>query len=156
MATRNKYYAEPERIKTITGECQFIYELASMGLSQRSIGTRLAYKPEDFQKLLSAKVKDKQPFLAAYEAGMAEFEHVNAQTLIDAIEDPESVTGIQVKVARDNLKAKFEDWAPQTRAVKVQIEDAAQVLQFEAYTEKEEEAIKGLHIVDDPEYPEEN
>ncbi len=151
MAKRETTYIEPTRVKTIKGECQLIYELASIGMSKRSIAVRLGYSFADFQKLIEHETAAIQPFRLAYDAGEAEFEHVNSQTLIDILEDDNESAGIKAKIARDNLKAKSEEWAPQTRAVKIQVEDAANVFTFEAYSEAEQEAIKAQHPTDDPE-----
>lgn len=141
MATRNLTYFEPKRVKTKAGERQNIYELASIGLSKRSIATRLGYTAADFQKLMDYKEADIQPFQLAYEAGVAEFEEFNARIIDEALHDPEASVGIKVKVARDNLKAKSEEWAPQTRAVKVQLEAGPAELVFESFTQEELDKI---------------
>lgn len=146
---RNRHYQEPNKEpRTVKGECQKVYELATIGLSKKSIASRLGYLQADFQKLLDHEVAGIHPFQHAYESGRAEFEENNARVLDEILENPEVSEGIKAKIARDNLKT-IEEWAPASKTVKVQVEDAGNVFHFEALTEEEQAAIKAENETDE-------
>lgn len=130
--------------------CQRIYELAASNHSPRTIAVQLGMSFADYQTLLGQKEADAFVYQHAYEAGLAKYEADNIERIEAVLDDPEASLGLKYKAARENLK-ELEHHAPATRAVKVQVEDAASVFTFEAYSAEEQEAIKAQHNPDDTE-----
>jgi hypothetical protein len=137
MAIRKTKYEPPKRVKTIEGELQNIFELASIGLRPASIGRKLGYSTEDFNKLLSTRIDGQPIFQNAFLDGEAEFEEFNARIIDDGLHSDQVSESKKMQAARDNLKSKFEEWAPQVRSMKVVVEDKTTEFSFEDFTPEE-------------------
>ncbi|MDP4299918.1 hypothetical protein [Leptothrix discophora] len=134
---KNRPYKETKRADVSSEGLtirQQVYNFAASGYSKRSIASKLGVSLSDFEIILSDGSNGIQ---IAYDAGCAMFEEVHIEALEAIMDDPETSKGLKAKIARENLKAKSEEWAPQTRAVKVTVEKGPTEYQFESFTEAE-------------------
>ncbi|TDK63543.1 hypothetical protein [Sapientia aquatica] len=146
---KNREYREVQKQDAETQKVpllQRLYAMAASGLSKRSMAAKIGFTLEEFQDLLNYKEKGIQRYQMAYDAGRAVFEEENIAVLEQVLETGSE--GIKAKIARDNLKT-LEEWAPATKSVKVIVEDAANVLLFEALSEEDQNAIKASHTPND-------
>lgn len=155
---KNRTYNEPKRLSAKEDEKQikqFIFENAARGISQKSIAVKLGLTMEEFATILMMTTGGVKPFQIALDQGRAIFEEENVNTIESILDDPEASQGLKYKAARENLRT-MEEWAPATRAVKLQVQDSAQVFTFEAYSPEQQEAIQAQHNVDDNDDSEED
>ena len=117
-------------------------DLASRGISDRSIAVRLGMTLAEFQTLVAYeyppgtyKVKE------ALELARAEYEISRVMMKDNLLNDPEVSAGLKIKIIRDDLKV-LENWAPATRAVTVKVQnDTAQEFSFESFSDEEQAKI---------------
>ena len=113
-----------------------IIELAKKGVSNRSIAARLGISIDDFVLLIEHYPQVKEALALA----RAEFEITRVEAKDAILNDPDTSKGLKYKIIREDLKT-LEEWAPATRAVKVQVESAVTELNFEALSPAEIEKI---------------
>ena len=141
---KDRTYKEPKKLRGKENEkaiLQIIYECACRGLSKSSIAVKLGLTHEEFIELLMST--DKRPTMS-YEQGRAVFEEENLAKIESLLDNPDTLPALVYKAARENLKTR-EEWAPATRAVRVEVQDKASVFTFEALSEEEQDQIKSAH-----------
>jgi hypothetical protein len=116
---------------------------AVRGLSMASIAAKCGLSLNEFHLALDIKT-----IRLAYANAKAEFESLRVETRHAILFDPETSSGLKAKMTMDDLRT-LESWAPATRTVKVVVEDAANVFQFEALSEQEQTDIKSAHKTND-------
>jgi hypothetical protein len=121
---------------------------AKKGLSLRSMASKCGMTFERLYEIMNQEQKGIKPLMMVYEAGRAEYESSRLEIRDEILFNPETSNGLKAKILRDDLK-EFEEHAPATRAIKIQVEDAASVLTFEPYTKEQEEQIKSQHNTDE-------
>jgi len=121
---------------------------AKRGLSLRSMAAKCGMEFNRFYEVMNQEERGIKPLMLLYEVGRAEYESTRLELRDQLLFDPETSRGLKAKILRDDLK-EFEEHAPATRAIKIQVEDAASVLTFEPYTKEQEEAIKAQHNTDE-------
>ena len=121
---------------------------AKRGLSLRSMAAKCGMEFNRFYEVMNQEERGIKPLMLLYEVGRAEYESTRLELRDQLLFDPETSRGLKAKILRDDLK-EFEEHAPATRAIKIQVEDAASVLTFEPYTKEQEEAIKAQHKTDE-------
>jgi hypothetical protein len=116
-------------------------DLASRGISDKSIATRLGITLAQFQQLCDYeyptgvyKVRE------ALDLARAEYEISRVEMKDAILNDAETSAGLKIKIIRDDLKT-LEAWAPATRTVKVQVENVASEFSFEAFSDDEQQKI---------------
>jgi hypothetical protein len=115
---------------------QTVVQLASSGVSNKSIAARLGLTFEEFTALVDYELDGVAVVKEALSLARAEFE-ISRVAIKDAIlSDPETSSSLKAKIVREDLKT-LEDWAPATRAVKVTIEKAPAEFAFESFTQDE-------------------
>lgn len=139
MTEANKGYdpTKPDKDQPIF---QIIKYWAGKGLSIPSIAAKCDYTVSEFMQLLDTQ----KVIRKAYELARSEFESVRVETRDAILTDPETSKGLKAKMTMDDLRT-LEAWAPATRTVKVVVEAAASVLEFDPLTEEEQAAIKAAH-----------
>lgn len=143
MTTKNIGYdpLKPDKDQPVF---EIIKYWAGRGLSIPSIAAKCDYTVAEFMQAL-----DKFKALrTAYDIARSEFESVRVEARHAILTDPETSKGLKAKMTMDDLRT-LEAWAPASRTVKVVVEDAAQVFQFDALTEEEQTTIKAAHTPDD-------
>jgi tRNA(Leu) C34 or U34 (ribose-2'-O)-methylase TrmL len=121
---------------------------AKRGMSLRSMAAKCGMEFNRFYDVMNQDERGKKPLMLLYEAGRAEYEATRLELRDQLLFDPETSKGLKAKILRDDLK-EFEEHAPATRAIKIQVEDAASVFTFEPYTKEQETAIKAQHNTDE-------
>ena len=121
---------------------------AKRGMSLRSMAAKCGMEFNRFYEVMNQEQKGIKPLMLLYEVGRAEYESTRLELRDQLLFDPETSRGLKAKILRDDLK-EFEEHAPATKAIKIQVEDAASVLTFEPYTKQQEEAIKAQHAPDE-------
>jgi len=122
---------------------------AKKGLSLRSMAAKCGMEFNRFYEVMNQEQRGIKPLMLLYEVGRAEYESTRLELRDQLLFDPETSRGLKAKILRDDLK-EFEEHAPATKAIKIQVEDAASVLTFEPYTKEQEEAIKAKHNTNEP------
>ena len=113
-----------------------VIDLASKGISDKSIATRLGVSYEEFLSLLDYEVDGIRPIKQAVDLARAQFE-IERVLIKDAIlNDPDASINLKYKIVREDLKT-LEAWAPATRAVKVTIDTAPSEFTFESFSQDE-------------------
>jgi hypothetical protein len=127
---------------------EFIQYYSRKGVSDKTIATMSGVDLVKFYDILELEQKGVKPFKLALAMGRAQFEIDRVEAKDSIMNDAEISLGLKYKIVREDLKT-LEEWSPATRAVKIQVEDAASVFTFDAYTEKEQEEITSQHSIND-------
>lgn len=117
-----------------------VIELASKGVSNKAIAARLGLTPAGFDNLVEYEQDGVQPVKVALALARAEFEISRVEMKDAILNDPEISGGLKYKIVREDLKT-LEEWAPATRAMKVQIEKGPTEFKFEEFSAYELEQI---------------
>lgn len=138
MAERHREYKPTKRLTTqekLEPILNWIYEAKASNASDKTVAIRLGWDVAKFHEQMEAYVlHGEKPLKLAYEAGMATFEWENIQKLDDLIESDELSPAAKAKLLLERLK-RLEQWAPATKAVRVQVEDSRTILEFESHHE---------------------
>jgi hypothetical protein len=109
---------------------------AIRGLSDRSIAAKCGMNLSEFYDALELEQNRIKPLKIALELARAEFEAERVSIKDNIMNDPETSKGLKYKIVREDLKT-LEAWAPATRTVKVQVENAPTEFAFGAYSPDE-------------------
>lgn len=110
------------------------------GLSDRSIASKCGFTLSKFYDVLELEQHKVKVFKEALEIARATFEADRVIIKDEIMNDPETSTGLKYKIVREDLKT-LEAWAPATRAIKLMVEDARTVIEFDSLSEKEQQDI---------------
>lgn len=117
-----------------------LIELAAKGISNRSIAARLGFTLDEFYNIVEYEQNGRRPVREALDLARAQFEIERVEVKDAILNDPETSKGLKYKIVREDLKT-LEEWAPASRAVKVQVESGPTEFSFEAFSESELAAI---------------
>ncbi|MDM0042135.1 hypothetical protein QTI05_24065 [Variovorax sp. J22R193] len=119
-----------------------IKHFASIGLSKAGIAAKCGMRYSDFlEKLSNPKNAE---LMMIWELSRADYEALRVGIRHEILINPTENSALRAKIAGDDLRV-FEEHAPATRAVRLQVEDARTVLEFEALSQQEQEEIARGH-----------
>ena len=120
---------------------------AKKGLSLRSMAAKCGMEFNRFYEVMNQEERGIKPLMLLYEVGRAEYESTRLELRDQLLFDPETSRGLKAKILRDDLK-EFEEHAPATRAIRVQMEGTKTVLDFGTLSEAEQQEIISRHSDD--------